>query len=79
VGALEHTDDQPRANSRLMPRPKRTRIPGTAFGDRIGRPPEMRAIAIVAQNPAHGPAFDVAIDAVPPGIDFGTTTMLRPP
>ncbi len=29
----------------------------------------MRAIAIVAQNPAHGPALAVAIDAVLPGID----------
>src|SRR5437763_694106 len=42
----------------------------TAFGDLIGRPPEMRAIAIVAQNAAHGPALDVAIDAVLPGIDL---------
>src|SRR5436305_12330844 len=42
----------------------------TAFGYLICRPPEMRAIAIVAQNPAHGPALDVAIDAVLPGIDF---------
>jgi hypothetical protein len=30
----------------------------------------MRAIAIVAQNPSHGPAIDVAIDAVLPGIDL---------
>src|SRR5216683_6099315 len=42
----------------------------TAFGDLIGRPPEMRAIAIVAQNPSHGPAVDVAVDAVLPGIDL---------
>jgi hypothetical protein len=41
-----------------------TRIPGNAFGDLIGRPPEIGAVAIVAQNPAHGPARDVAIDAV---------------
>src|SRR3954453_10833104 len=42
----------------------------TAFGDLIGRPPEMRAVAIVAQNPAHGPTCDVAIDAVLPRIDL---------
>jgi len=42
----------------------------TAFGDLIGRPPEMRAVAIVAQDPAHGPTLDVAIDAVLPGIDL---------
>ena len=36
----------------------------TAFGDLVGRPPEMRAVAIVAQDPAHGPTLDVAIDAV---------------
>src|SRR6266700_2481275 len=42
----------------------------TAFGDLVGRPPEMRAVAVVAQNPAHGPALDVAIDAVLPGIDL---------
>src|SRR3954454_21502873 len=42
----------------------------TAFGDLVGRPPEMRAVAIVAQNATHGPAFDVAIDAVLPGIDL---------
>src|SRR5438552_14742754 len=41
-----------------------------AVGDLVGRPPEMRAVAIVAQNPAHGPAVDVAIDAVLPGIDL---------
>ena len=45
-------------------------FPVTAFGDFVGRPPEMRAVAIVAQNPAHGPACDVAIDAVLPGIDL---------
>src|SRR3954471_24152922 len=45
-------------------------FPITAFGDLVGRPPEMRAVAIVAQNPAHGPALDVAIDAVLPGIDL---------
>src|SRR5215468_10706817 len=42
----------------------------TAFGDLIGRSPEMRAVAIVAQNPAHGPTCDVAIDAVLPRIDL---------
>jgi hypothetical protein len=42
----------------------------TAFGDLISRPPEMRAVAIVARNPAHGPTCDVAIDAVPPRIDL---------
>ena len=46
----------------------------TAFGDLVGRPPEMRAVAIVAQNPSHGPALDVAIDAVLPGIDLEPTT-----
>src|SRR3954469_16252742 len=45
-------------------------FPITAFGDLISRPPEMRAVAIVAQNPSHGPALDVAIDAVLPGIDL---------
>jgi hypothetical protein len=29
---------------------------------------EMRAVAIVAQNAAHGPAVDIAIDAILPGI-----------
>ena len=33
-------------------------------------PPEMRAVAIVAQNAAHGPALDIAIDAILPGIDL---------
>src|SRR5689334_10503535 len=42
----------------------------TAFGDLVRRPPKMRAVAIVAQNPAHGPALDVAIDAATPGIDL---------
>jgi hypothetical protein len=42
----------------------------TAFGDLISRPPEMRAVAIVARNPAHGPTCDVAIDAVPPRINL---------
>src|SRR5215468_2853282 len=42
----------------------------TAFGDLIGRSPEMRAVAIVAQNPAHGPTCDVAVDAVLPRIDL---------
>src|SRR5215469_3954735 len=42
----------------------------TAFGDLVGRSPEMRAVAIVAQNPAHGPTLDVAIDAVLPRIDL---------
>src|SRR5215469_816988 len=45
-------------------------FPVAAFGDLVGRPPEMRAVAIVAQNPAHGPTLDVAIDAVLPGIDL---------
>src|ERR1700681_3467364 len=42
----------------------------TAFGDLFGRPPEMRAVAVVAKNPAHGSALDVAIDAVLPRIDL---------
>ena len=41
----------------------------TAFGDRIHRPPEMRAIAVVAQN-AYAPDVDIAIDAVLQGIDL---------
>jgi hypothetical protein len=47
-----------------------TRIPGNNRLWLIRRPPEMRAIAIVAENPAHGPAVDVALDAVLPGIDL---------
>ena len=42
----------------------------TAFGDLIGCPPEMRAVAIVAQNPSHGPTCDIAINAVLPGVDL---------
>jgi hypothetical protein len=30
----------------------------------------MRAVAIVTQNAAHGPAIDVAINAILPGIDL---------
>jgi hypothetical protein len=43
-------------------------FPVATFGDLIRCPPEMRAVTIVTQNPAHGPALDVAIDAVLPGI-----------
>jgi len=42
----------------------------TAFGYLVGRPPEMRAVAVVAQYSAHGPAFDVAVHASLPGIDL---------
>jgi hypothetical protein len=42
----------------------------TSFGDLVGRPPEMRAVAIVAQNPAHRPTLDIAVDAILPGIDL---------
>jgi hypothetical protein len=54
----------------LMPTLAEREFLVTASGDLVGRPPEMRAVAIVAENPAHGPARDVAIDAVLPGIDL---------
>ena len=50
-----------------------------AFGDFVGRPPEMHAVAVIAQDAAHGPALDVAVHAGLPGIDLGGEQRSRPP